>query len=447
MPKNIDDVILPERRKSIRNIPLPEGRRKADKVVSTDSLRKRPVKAVDVVEVQEERMVEMTPPRRVPPPPRRVRRGGRKMMLSLVACFVVVLLVVLSIFDGATLAYTPKSVPLNFTNEIFSAAKSGEGELNYSVVKLSGDKSKSVAASGERDVSKKASGTIVVYNDTTSDQTLIATTRFESTTGKIYRIEKAITVPKKTGTQPGSIEAVVVADAAGESYNSAPSDFTLPGLKGTPRYTTIYARSKTALTGGFVGKEKSVSEADLMKARSELRPVLTNELLAKAQAEVPEDFILAPSLSSVTFEDLPQTAGSDANSANINLRGHLYGIMFKKSELAKELSHNKAVLSNTDIVDLNTFDGLKLSWSGTPPTDLLNLNKLNFKVEGSAVLIWRTDEVSLKSDLLGRKKSEVPAILKNYPTVSSADATVRPFWKRSFPKEADKVTVKKLKAE
>ena len=55
------------------------------------------------------------------------------------------------------------------------------------------------------------------------------------------------------------------------------------------------------------------------------------------------------------------------------------------------------------------------------------------------MLIWKTDEVALESDLLDRKKSEVAAILRNYPTISSADAVLRPFWKRSFPKDADKI--------
>jgi len=338
-------------------------------------------------------------------------------------------------------------VSLAYSNEIFSAQKTGEGELLYSVVKLSGDKGKSVAASGEQDVSRKASGTIVVYNDTTIEQKLIENTRFESAAGKVYRIKSAISIPAKKGTQPGSIEVMVYADAAGIEYNAALTDFTVPGLKGSPRYTTLYARSKSPMTGGFVGKERSISDNDLLKARSELRAVITEELLGKAQAEVPEDFILFPSLSSVTFEDMPQTAGSDSGSATINLRGHLYGVMFKRIELARALARNKAVLGANDAVDLNSFESLKLSFSGTPPIDLLPLNKINFKVEGSAKLIWRTDEVALESDLLGRKKSEVASILRNYPTISSADAVLRPFWKRSFPKEADKITIKKLKTQ
>ena len=439
MPKNIDDVILPERRRSIRNIPIPASR---NKIEGFDGVRKHTT-ASNKIE-----FADMPPesPRRMQPP-RRERGGRRKVWIASAAALLVVAFVILSMFDSATLAYVPKSLPLTFTSEIFSAAKTGEGELLYSVVKLSGDKGKGVAASGETDVSRKASGIIVVYNNTTSEQTLIENTRFESTSGKIYRIQKGIAIPKKVGTQPGSLEVTVYADVAGEAYNSALTDFTIPGLKGTPRFSTLYARSKTAMTGGFVGKERAVSEADLAKATTELKATLTEELMAKAEAEVPPDFILFPALSTVTFENLPQSASGENDSVVVNLRGNLFGIMFKKTERAKELSHNKTILQANESVDIGSFEGLKLSFSGTAPTDLLTLTKINFKAEGSALLIWRTDEVALKSDLLGRQEKDVASILKNYPTIASADAILRPFWKRSFPQEADKVSIKKLKVK
>lgn len=440
MPRNIDDVILPEKRKSIRNIPIP-ARRKTDKTTD-DVVRRVPTRVAELRET--ESAIPPTPTRE--PLPRKHRSNAKRIWVASLAGMVIVAFAGMSYFSGATLAYTPKSAVLNFNNDVYSAAKSGEGELLYSVVKLSGDKGKSVAASGEKQVSRKASGTIVVYNDTPTEQKLIENTRFESTAGQIYRIQSAITIPAKN-TTPGSLEVTVYADQAGDTYNSALTDFTVPGLKGTPRYSTIYARSKTPISGGFVGVEKSVSDTDALRARTELRSALSQELMAKAQAEVPEDFILFPSLSSVTFEDLPQSAGADKASATVNLRGHLYGIMFKKTDLASKLASKKVTFNATDPVEFVSFDGLKLSFSGTSPADLLSQNKIGFKVEGTALLVWRTDEVALKSDLLGKKKGEVVNILKNYPTISSADVTLRPFWKGSFPTAGEKVAIKKIKVQ
>ncbi len=441
MPKNIDDVILPERRKSIRNIPIPEGRSKKGEKVALDGVKRPARVAEDREEVSHEAERHESS--------RRTHNPKKKIWLASGFAILVLIFSVLSMFKGGTLSYVPKSVDLKFANDIFSAVKTGEDKLTYSVVKLSGDKGVSVPATGEQAVSRKASGMIVVYNDASAEpQKLVENTRFESPTGKIYRIATAITIPgKKTvagKSQPGSIEVKVNADVAGAEYNSEPTDFTVPGLKGSPRYTTIYARSSTAISGGFVGKEKAVAPADLEKAKAELKTSLSQGLLAKAQAEVPSEFILFPTLSSVSFEDLPQSNTGSGSTVTVNLRGHLYGIMFKKNDLSHELGKKKASLAKDDSVELVSFDSLELAFAGVAPTNLLSLNEISFKVTGESKLVWRTDEVALKSDILGRKKSELSTILKNYPTISSASATLRPFWKTTFPLEGDKVSVKKL---
>lgn len=43
------------------------------------------------------------------------------------------------------------------------------------------------------------------------------------------------------------------ADGYGTEYNSAETDFTIPGFKGTPREKSFYARSKGTITSGFIG--------------------------------------------------------------------------------------------------------------------------------------------------------------------------------------------------
>ena len=437
MPKQIADVVAPEKRRSIRNIPIPEGRRKSEKV-SLDAVKRSTPKAPPMD----------LPPMPPPPLPPRLHSSGTSRKGRLFTIIIAILILgfgILSIFKGATLSYVPRSAALTFEGDTYSAYKSGTGLL-YSIVKLSGDKGLSVPATGEVQVSRKASGTIVVYNNASAEtQRLIENTRFQSGDGKVYRIAKAISVPGKTSSGPGSLEVVVNADLPGESYNIGLSDFTLPGLKGTPRFETIYARSKTPMSGGFVGAEKSVSQEDLTKAKTDLKTALNQELLAKATAEVPADFILFPSLSSVTFEDLPQSV-AEAGKVSVNMRGNLYGIMFKKTDLSTALSLGKAPRAPQDPVEIESLQALQVSFLGTPPTDLLDLNKIDFKVTGSGLLLWKTDEVALKSDLAGRSKKDLPQILNNYPTVKSASASVRPFWKTSFP-EVSQITVKELKVQ
>ncbi len=446
MPKNIEDIIVPDRRRSIRDIPMPEGRRRSDPRAA-DPVRTTPVKKTTttkkLTEIAEEGGTSSLPPVRTTIPRR--RRGSRKKFWTItLVTLALIAFGVLSMFNGATLSYVPKSTVLAFENETYTAHKAGTGGLFYSVVKLSREKGMVAPAGAEQQVSRKASGTIVVYNTSGEAQRLIENTRFESPTGKIYRIQTAITVPaQKTvsgNAQPGSVEATIYADQGGEAYNSAPTDFTIPGLKGTPRFSAVYGRSKGTISGGFVGQEKVVKPEDLSRTKQELQTALKEELYREAEAEVPEDFVLFRTLSTFDFEDMPQTAG-DSGSINVNQRGHLYGVMFKRSDLANFLAKEKAGVTPAEKVDITSFESLNVSFASTPPADLLPLNEISFKISGTGQLVWITDEVAVRADLAGRHKKDVPGILNNYPTIASASVTVRPFWKTSLPDEPEKIKI------
>lgn len=442
MPKNIEDMIVPERRRSIRDIPIPEGRRKNTRYVS-------PVSPVPNISQEQSLPEEKYEDFHSGGEEKRFSKVPRKgVWISAGLAIVVLIFAILSIFNGATLSYVPKSSNLVFSNDFFSARKGEDGKLIYSVIKLSGDKGKEVQASGEKEVSRKASGTIVVYNNTTEAQRLRATTRFETTDHKIYQVADTIVVPAKKiidgVNKPGSLEITVYAATAGESYNIGLTDFTLPGLEGTSLFSTVYARSKTEMSGGFVGMEKVVSADDETKTQTELYAKLREELISDAMAQVPEGFILIPSLASVTFESLPQSGSTNKNSTTINIRGNLYGVMFKRSELSLYLAINKIDIAPNELINIIGLEKLDFSFATATEAVLINSDEISFSVTGSAVAEWQTDEIALRSDLVGRNKRDLLSILKNYPTVSSANATIRPIWKSNFPKDSTRITIKKV---
>lgn len=423
MPKNIEDIV-PSNRRSIRDIPIPVSRRRAPH--------------------KEEKEPESIPEPIIPrlAPHREHRRKGKKgLWISITVGVVVLVFAGMAFFQSATLAYVPKSADLSFNGENFSARKTGDGALLFSVVKISGSKGAPVAATGEEPVSIKASGTIVIYNKTTAAQPLVATTRFQTTDGKIYRIDKGVNVPAGSATQPGSVEATVYADQAGPDYNAGLTDFTLPGLKGTPKYSTIYARSKTPISGGANGTQKKVSADLLASTKATLQAGLKQDLITQAQSQVPADFILFPALSTIAYADLPQT-NQTGDSVTINQKGDFYGVMFKKSDLAKYLAAKKTTLGSNDQVEITSYDNLVLSFAGGAPADLLNTEAINFNVTGPAQLLWVTDEAGLKASLAGHGKKDLPSILADYPSIESANAVLRPFWKTSFPADSTKITIK-----
>ncbi len=457
MAKNIEDIIPPERKRSIRNIPIPESRRKN---TSSIDFQSSPQPAPP------------PPPPPSPPPPKNtysfeppteeydfhkssvgLPRFSRKRLWILggLAATLIFVFVLLTIFDGATLSYTPKSTKISFEGEEFSASKAGAG-LIFSVIKISKDQGMEVPATGEADVSRKASGVIIVYNNaTTQGQKLRATTRFETPEGKIYRTQNDITVPgKKTvaGKEvPGSIEVTVYADVPGAEYNIDLTDFTLPGLKGSSLFSGVYARSKTPMTGGFVGKEKSVSDADRAKATTQLEERLRTELLSEARAQAPDGFVIVPDLSTFTFEELPQGEASNRSNAILNMRGHFEGAMFKARDLSTILAREKASLAPGDLVDILELENVEFSFLDNVVTNPLATEEITFAVSGQGTVVWYTDETALKADLLGRNKDKLNSILNNYPTISDARATIRPFWKSSFPSDGEGLMIKKLEVK
>ncbi|MFH1473012.1 MAG: hypothetical protein ABIF06_01180 [bacterium] len=447
MPKNIEDIIIPDKRKSIRDVPIPDGRGRNS--ISGHTGKK--VEVDSMVMSQTRSTAPEVKPTSYKDKYRNLntrRTFSKSVWVSAIIAILVAVFAVLSLFRGGTLAYMPKFVALSFDRDAYVATKTGDGGLLYSVVKLSADKSGTVSASGQEEVSRKASGTIVVYNDaSTASQQLVEKTRFEAVNGKVYRIDKNVTIPGKKivngQSQPGSLEVTVYADEAGDTYNQGLTDFTIPGFKGSSKYKTIYARSKTAMTGGFVGLAPKISDENLAKARTELRIALESGLMNEARAQVPDDFILISALSSITYDDLPET-GSEKNSATVNVRGNLYGVMFKKSDLSKQLGMKKTTLSPEDNVTMETFETLTFVFSGTAPTDLLTSDQIKFEVTGNANLVWNTDENALRADLVGRGKKDVQSIVNNYPGIKTADVTIRPFWKGSFPDELTKITIKRL---
>jgi hypothetical protein len=198
------------------------------------------------------------------------------------------------------------------------------------------------------------------------------------------------------------------------------------------------------MSGGFVGVQKIVESKEMEKAKVELETALRNELISEARAQVPEDFILSQSLSSVTFEDLPQTNSTDKNSTIVNMRADLFGIMFNKSDLSTHLASKKISLVEGELVDIVELESIDFALVDTTLEDLMLSDQISFSVTGSATVLWRTDEVALKADLAKKHKRDIPSILNNYPTIVSATANIRPFWKGSFPENSARISIKQL---
>lgn len=477
MKKNIvQDVVFPKR--SIREVELP-SRRKESSFSASEKMTERPARTRPVPiskQIEEpretgrqiEREVEMPDDqegvfnRRVPPSTPRasytfdynndmpVHKESRMGLWISLALFIIALgFGVSALFVSAQVTISPKTQVLPVNVPLTASKDRPSGEFGYQVVSISASTEKAVPAGAVQKVDKKATGTIIIYNNTSeATQKLIANTRFESPDGKVFRIASAVTIPgRKTENGkvvPGSVEATVTADQAGESYNLGLSDFTVPGLKGDPRYTTIYARSKGSMTGGFSGNMKVVDPTLEQATEKELEATLKAKLKSDITSQIPVDFVLYDGAISYQIETVNQKAGTDDSQATLELKGTAHALIFDKALLSKAVidsvsSSVNALGQNLFINNLNT---LSFILTGTSQISQTSTAPVTFTLTGDAQVEWLYDESQLKNDLLGIKKADLSSVLQaKYPSIESARVKVYPLWKRSFPIDPNKVTI------
>lgn len=353
-------------------------------------------------------------------------------------------------FAGATVLLIPKHDTLPIPqNEQFSAMKNpNDGVLGFSVMKLSLDDSAEVSATGTKTVTAKASGKIVIYNEQTAVQRLIKNTRFESTAGKIYRINESIDVPKavtKSGkTLPGKIEMTVYADEAGPDFNSDPTDFTIPGLKKTPQATKVYGRSNGPVTGGASGTIKSVSDTELKQASENLRVSLETKLRSKARGDLAPNQIAYDQGIVVTLGDpaLSNQAASSGDKAVVTETGTLYMVVFDRQMLTKYIAKALVPTYSGENIEMTNIDSLTMTMPAMKGDTLATLDKLDFSLSGTPSLIWQIDEDKIKKELIGVQKSNFNLILGQYTNIERAKASIQPIWKSTFPESEKSITVK-----
>lgn len=420
--KSMDVVRVSDR--SIRKIPLRGTRKSTDTKTKTSSM-KGEMSVTDSVSVH---------------PPRK----SKKLSVALMGLGVLVLFAILfqTLFASGRLVITPKSEKVAYDKTI--TAKKDSDILPFETMTIERTASKEVEASGEEQVSEKASGTIVVYNNFSAEpQKLIKNTRFESQDGHVFRIQDSISVPgfKKSGsdTVPGSLEVKVYADETGEEYNIGLSDFTLPALKGDARFDKIYARSKEPMTGGFVGLKKIVSSEEKERVRGEIRDELTKDLFKEASSSKADGYVLYQDALFIEFEDLPDVSAGD--KVSVGQKAILSGVLFDRQVLSEMIASETLTdypKGNVLVENLDELDFTVLDKDTTKP---LSTGEITFTILGNPLIVWQFDENKLKEESAGKLKKEVRAILTTYPSILKAEIIVSPFWKRRLPENPAKVKI------
>jgi hypothetical protein len=350
--------------------------------------------------------------------------------------------------SGATVTVTLKAVPVEVSLQgtALAATTTVGAYVPYREVVTEGVEEVLLESEGEKRVERKASGTIIVYNNFGSaPQRLIKNTRFETPDGFMYRIPESIIVPgRKTDggkTLPGSVETPVFADQAGDTYNIGLTDFTIPGFKTSPeRFAGFYARSKTEMTGGFVGMAPFVSPEKLANARSALRAALQSTLLTKARAEAGEDLVFDSGFALRTAS-VPEEAVSGGKMKVVE-RGTLTAFAFSRRTLAAYIAERSLLRYDGAAVILEGLDTLSFGFLNKVDYGKGAGGTLLFDIQGKGTVVWELDEAALARSLAGKPKTETVAVVSSFPAIERSQVIIRPFWKKAFPSNPERIIIK-----
>jgi hypothetical protein len=362
---------------------------------------------------------------------------------------------VLSLIGVAAFLFLPRAevhvIPYKMTQSVdlpfdgqFEGVLVGDTTLPVRIATKEHEIAMTVDATGvSSGTAQKSRGAVIIYNAySTEPQSLVATTRLESPEGKVFRLSEGVTVPGMNGTQPGAIEAQVIADQPGADYNISSSTFTIPGFKGSPKFEKFSAKSNKVMAGGSqaTGADfRIISKEDLDKAEAlakekakEAYKLAIEETLSSGERILEENLEIVASMNST----LP-TAGTVATSFEYKNTFSVRGYIFSETAI-KDIIKAKGEETINGVAFRPTT--IALSYGEAIP-DYEN-KKVRLKVRAIVDSESVIDQERLLQEILGKDGDGVNEVLSTFPAIKKIEIIFKPQWFTStVPSSKGRVTI------
>lgn len=372
--------------------------------------------------------------------------GTRKFIVIFLAVAIFSFIFTISfVFNQAKIRVIPKKeiFSINFPITVSSAITEPDpiyGLVSGETVQFGKEAIRNFPATGEKEIFQKAKGRITIYNKYSSQpQVLVATTRFQTAEGLVFRIPQTVTVPGAAGSgsnlKPGRIEVEAIADRAGGEYNIGSSEFRIPGFLGSPRYQGFYAESSESFSGGFIGKAKVVTKEDVEAAEKSVREELSNEI--KKQLTGLAGLKIITEAFEIKIEKMPDSnkAGDVAAEFRLRMKAEVFGIAFDESGVKELVSRYVRNSESKDILQ----SGLNFIYS-EPDLDK-DKQELSLNLAASGRTVRGVNKEKIASEIRGKSGLEIKNYFSSLDEVESANIYFFPFWMKSAPKKMGKIQV------
>ncbi len=350
---------------------------------------------------------------------------------------IALIVIVLTTVGHARIIIKPQMEPIEISLKVAVSPKTQTVDVELSRIPgqlfdISKEEKGNYALTSTKEVAQKAYGNVTIFNKSSAVQRLVATTRLESKDGLIFRIPETINVPAN-----GSIESRVYADRPGKEYNITATQFTIPGLKDTPKYGDFSATSSTAMAGGFIGSSTVVTEQDITKAQLELSAKAKENVLVALKEQANGLKVFDDVTISIGDPITNAKTGEAAEKLEMSVSGRVSVIAFRESDIHELIKH---YLSKNGGLDL-LLDGLTIEYL-KQVTDKTS-QTLSFDAHVTGESVAKIDKNKILKDIPGMKESAVTAYFKDTKELigSATHIQLSPFWVRSVPKNAKKIEI------
>ncbi|MFY9461591.1 MAG: hypothetical protein WAP51_00105 [Candidatus Sungiibacteriota bacterium] len=379
-----------------------------------------------------------------------VKLGRRFLISTGVFTFILSLIVLSTSFAKLTVTVRPVSAEVPIS-PLTVVAETKILALNTDAKKIPGLKiaiektyQETFPSSGKKYIEDFARGRISIFNAFSSaPQVLVAGTRFTESSGKTFKLAKTITIPGAAVEEgkiiPNSIETDVVAEKAGQDYNIPPTDFSIPGFKGTPKYAAFYGKSKDAFSGGFKGEARIVTLSDIKNAQEKVSRVLFDQLRSALQEKLPtgDEFISLDGSRNVLIESIKNPKADErGDNFTASASGRAEMIIFKKSDLLALLG---SLLLSPDRPSTILTDSFKPAYKNVRLDT--KSGQLSFSVEGKATAIRIVPTEEIKSAATSKSVSKLEAYLRDRPEIAGFVVKNFPVWRWRTPSRPEAIEV------
>lgn len=380
----------------------------------------------------------------------RVSSATKKIFFAFLACCVIAAIaVVVIVLPKAKISIVPKVEPLVVNVDVVvdpaaTAVDVSQQKIPGKNTKVTKSKSQEFPATGKKKLADKAKGVITVYNEwSTSPQVLVENTRFLSKENKQFRTKKAIVIPGMQRVEgedvPGTNDVEVEAQEAGESYNIDATSFTIPGFTGSIKYSTIYGRSKSKMTGGSTAEVKVVTVNDIASARDTLIKGIGEEMNAQTKQDTPREYVVIDDSIQTKIDDFQTDANSDAvkDKFTAKITASSNALIFKKDDIdmlvgefiKSKLGEGKTVISENSSNVTYKFVSVDKD------------NKMLISTHIEKEVGWKIDSNDLKDKIKGKNKAELDNIFGNITGIKDAKVWFYPVWVNSVPQNDSQIEI------